>query len=449
MSNKEVAEKRTGGAYLKWTAFFGVLFLVNPNISVLDPLPDFIGWMLLIYGIKRILRLEPSASEVVKKAAGLEILSLVRLALTPVIVYIASGDRSFYMLATFVFNIIEPIMAISFFLSMFNGIAAIGYQTDAKSPVKYLNQMKLITVIFFVYKSVLNAIPDMTFFKISDLLDYELYPLARYRLPLTLICGFLCFIAGLIWYAAFCGYLSRLKKEPELALELEKREAMRIDSEKESDDGILKKAFILLLVGMIFLCDLPIDGYNVLPDLVGVILIIISVKMLGRLKVCPNGVGAVIKAAILHGALSTVSLVANGFFAHRYYQGGEKLLPVISGKIALNTLFAAVAFFSCMLLLFTVYRVLGDLIKKNTAALIASGTDELHKMLERSVRIALLLFLFAELFGVLSIALVFRVGWLNFAAVLCCVIGSFKLYSFFGDFKVGFGNKYSDIKKKH
>ena len=188
---------------------FGILFLLNPNITIIDPFPDFIGCLFIMWGIARIVPLGQDFTEAAGGIRRLAFISLLRLAAVPAVVYLAAGDRSLYMLAVFVFSVIEPFFAIKFFIGLFEGLAQVAARSDARSPVLYLNQLKLITFIFFILKSILNLIPDLVYLKTSDGLDSYMYPMEQYKTPLLIICTLLCLVASLCYLIAISGYLSR------------------------------------------------------------------------------------------------------------------------------------------------------------------------------------------------------------------------------------------------
>ena len=314
---------------------FGILFLLNPNITIIDPFPDFIGCLFIMWGIARIVPLGQDFTEAAGGIRRLAFISLLRLAAVPAVVYLAAGDRSLYMLAVFVFSVIEPFFAIKFFIGLFEGLAQVAARSDARSPVLYLNQLKLITFIFFILKSILNLIPDLVYLKTSDGLDSYMYPMEQYKTPLLIICTLLCLVASLCYLIAISGYLRRLKKDTALGIELEKRIKSAAGAKIQNLALNIKKSLFLMLVGFAFLIDIYIDGYNIIPDFIGAIIIAISAVALSK-NVKETAVIRIY--AVIYACISAVSLAYNYYFAYKYYQIAEQAFSRITGQYLVEAL---------------------------------------------------------------------------------------------------------------
>lgn len=415
---------------------FGILFLLNPNITIIDPFPDFIGCLFIMWGIARIVPLGQDFTEASGGIRRLAFISLLRLAAVPAVVYLAAGDRSLYMLAVFVFSVIEPFFAIKFFIGLFEGLAQVAARSDARSPVLYLNQLKLITFIFFILKSILNLIPDLVYLKTSDGLDSYMYPMEQYKTPLLIICTLLCLVASLCYLIAISGYLRRLKKDTALGIELEKLIKSAAGAKIQNLALNIKKSLFLMLIGFAFLIDIYIDGYNIIPDFIGAIIIAISAAMLSK-NVKEASVIRIY--AVIYACISAVSLAYNYYFAYKYYQIAEHALGRITGQYLVEALLYLLSSAAMIIMMFKIKSILCTVTDRYTAALSDSGTATMRRKLKKRLAAVLIIGSSFEIISTVG-ALIIKSSAVSVIAALIGVGFIIFTYNTFSEINTGVSN---------
>ena len=93
----------------------GLFFLFNPEVNILDILPDFIGIILIMRGFRPMTSVSATAEESYRNFSRYLAVSAVKAAALIPMISVASSDPSFYMLFTLVFAVLELIFAIPAF----------------------------------------------------------------------------------------------------------------------------------------------------------------------------------------------------------------------------------------------------------------------------------------------------------------------------------------------
>ena len=100
--------------------FIGLLFLANPNINIIDIIPDFIGLGIVWFSITKISDLSSDIYIARRGVAKLFWTELAKL-LSFIWLIIYSTDSGFFLVFTFIFTIIELIFFIPTINSFMNG----------------------------------------------------------------------------------------------------------------------------------------------------------------------------------------------------------------------------------------------------------------------------------------------------------------------------------------
>lgn len=415
---------------------FGILFLINPNITIIDPFPDLIGCVFILFGMARLFPLSSDFTDSSTGIKRLAAISALRLVAVPIVIYLSAGDRSMYMLSVFIFAMIEPFFVIKFFFGLFNGLAQIASRSNAKAPILYLNQIKLITIIFFIIKNGLNIIPDLVYLKMSDGLDAYIYPMEQYKTPLLIICTILCLIASFVYLAAISGYFRRIKKDADLKNELKIRIENAAGAKTANIVINTKKALLLLLVGFAFLIDIYIDGYNILPDIIGIVFIFASVSVLA--KVIPN-TNKIKLYILIYSCLSVLSIAYNYYFAYKYYKIAEYALNRIMGQYVVYILLYILSSAAMLLLLWKIRAALCDIVDNYTASLSQCNTPIFRQMLKKRLLYGFIIGSIFEVFSALG-ALIIRSAAISVIAALIGICFVVFMYNLFNDINEGISN---------
>ncbi len=147
----------------------GLLFIFNPNINIFDIFPDFLGAVLIYFGLVKMSRLNLDIKQA-KKLFG--IFFWVELAKFISIAFISSQDSTRFLLFSFLFGVIECIVFTYSTLSLFNGIEALGRKADSdvvfsakkrgKKLFDLVSTAKTTMLTFFYVRTAAAILPEFT-----------------------------------------------------------------------------------------------------------------------------------------------------------------------------------------------------------------------------------------------------------------------------------------------
>lgn len=154
----------------------GFLFLFNPNFSIIDIVPDFIGFFMIALGLTKMSRLSENVDSSRKHAfalAALELLKLFSLGL------LRGSDKTWYILLPFSFGVVECILFVLFAKELFLGIERLGVRYDADYALSSIGKGKrrgdvitrthVMALSFFIARTVFATIPEFTVLNTDDL----------------------------------------------------------------------------------------------------------------------------------------------------------------------------------------------------------------------------------------------------------------------------------------
>lgn len=258
--------------------FTGFIFLFNPNINILDIMPDFIGYALIIIGLYRLRDLAPAIADSLRGFMRLLVLSLLKTA----VLFLISGlsDKGFLLVFSFVFTLAEVAFMLSAFSNFFDGMFFVGTMYNGSETVKHLTSAKTATVLFILIRGVFTLLPELIYLYVTEDLGYVL---SEYKGVLNILSVLIVFAAGIVW-------LVNMRKFYKVAV----RDGHFISSMNTYYNEYIKPNYNLFLkrrmktalslfaAGFLFLPDLYIDGIDYLPDTIGLLLILAGIIMLAK-----------------------------------------------------------------------------------------------------------------------------------------------------------------------
>lgn len=288
-------------------------FLFNPCVSVVDLLPDFFGYMFLLRGLEKWADLCPSTADGaagIKRLRWFMLLKMLSVVLVPIIP--PSDSATFQLLLTFVFGILELIYALPAIGRIFDGLEYFGTRFDSRlifsslpKPMKALKNPKaakrqrqpktvgnikdvrLFTSIFFVVKTVTCLLPELcslsTFEHSGFVTNGVQIDFAQYRGFLTSLNLVVVSVLGILWLVSVISYTARVFSDTPFLV----RVLHDYETEIANDVGLatrrnLRRVISLFIAGIVFVPNMWIDGVNVIPTVVGALLIMGAMITLRR-----------------------------------------------------------------------------------------------------------------------------------------------------------------------
>ena len=361
------------------------LFFFNPNITVIDPLPDFIGYILLCAAISRLSDIHEKIGEAYNAFRKMVFIDGAKwLAVVWVFGMTVPSERnSSLLLWTFVFAVIEMIFLIPAYSKLFDGITQIGYLYPNRSVFgerkrwSYTDKIKVFTIVFIIVKSVLSVLPelaDLTNASYDESMGATIN-LYRYIGLLRVMAFIPVFIVGLVWMFCLISYFVRIARDKEFTFALTKKYA----------DDVLPKtglfvrrnfsAFTLIATVALFLTvDIRIEDNNIFPDFIAAAFFIIAFAFIGKYN------GQKIKnwifPTLLFTCFSVLGSVCEYIFFSRYYYGAiiksdeARYLYIL--VVALNIIKSGVFFW----MLYELYRAMMKTVKLHTGYVVGMERSE-------------------------------------------------------------------------
>ena len=309
----------------------GFIFLINPNINIVDLLPDFIGYILIWRGLYKLGDIDDRLMSALKKCRVLVLVSLAKMGCILMLPTSAAASRDSDVLTfTFCFMVVELLLTVPLFSEFFGGMNYLCSRFDNDSALKSEAEAKFFVILFVILKNALPLIPEL-FTLASPAWGFELRH-DHYRnihdmeaIKRITILGVFAFVLifGIFVAFKFISYLNKLRGDTGFISRLDSfyRENILTDTAMWARRY---QNFILTLfaAGIMLFNNFYLDTVPVIPDFLGYILIIVGALYLSRLG--ENGFDAAL-VSIVGIALNIVSIFhrlhfsAYGAYSHYYY----------------------------------------------------------------------------------------------------------------------------------
>lgn len=407
--------------------FLGMIFLFNPNVNVLDILPDFLGYALILYGLRKLRDMAPEMEEFLADAVKLTALSAARLA--AVFFTYAVDDPGYLMIFSLVFSLGEIYLMLHAFSRFFDGLFFLAsthngtlllqsrprkayslslhlarllsrIRGDDSNPAVVdafpFSSAKRMTTAFIWIRGLTTIGPELTYL----FLDKERgYVLAPYKTVLYIPCVGLALLFGILWLKRMLRLGRAVGGDAPFMESLEQDYSARIAPDTRR--FLLRRARLGLLLcglGCLFLCDLYIDGVDLLPDAIGGLLFTIGLLTMRRYFPCPT------LLPVLSGVLTALSAFDWLYvrrYAGKYNAIGISRVPQAYGMY-LTTVALSAAISLLTIGLFALFlRYLLGVVREHTGRAIESQFASLlqqERSAKRSMKIKLWFFtIFAAL----------------------------------------------------
>lgn len=309
-----------------------LIFLFNPNVAVIDFLPDFIGYVLLCIALTNLSDINDTVSQALKIFKKLIIIDVAKLASLMWVfgISVVNERNSSLLLWSFVFAVLEMVFVIPAFLKLFAGMNELGFLYDntsvigskkADSKKNYTDKIRGFTVFFISIKAIMSFLPelaDLTTTEYSE--NMGLTNMYRYIGVARGLAFAPVLVIGTLWIVKTVSYFMRVDRDVVFVEALEKTYAERVTPKT----GIFVKrnialSFAVLMVAFIFSVDFRMESVNMLPDfvcaiLLGVFFVVISKKTKVNIKLPVIG-------CCVYFAISIFAYLSEMYFFKNFYYG--------------------------------------------------------------------------------------------------------------------------------
>lgn len=365
----------------KSRAYTGIIvalvFLFNPNISVIDILPDFVAYFILARTFLLASDCAPYFEEArvaFKRLGWLSFGKIFGLALMFIVKRGNSADNDIVTLITLVFAICEVILTFSAIKNLFAAFFYLGNRTNAEatiSPFEFMGRkmrpetVRDISFFFFALKCIVYFAP--TPFLLTNL-DTPGAARMKWFVIILLLSQVICVIAGVLWLCIMRKYALSIVNEGKFNSAL--------DELLENNKGfsLPKKQMLRTVISTLTLFEIAafftielalIENYdvNIIPHFIYASLLLYAAY---KLSSYADNTKPLLISGIVYIASTVIFYFVQSYFLTEY--GYARLVTNKDARSFYPTVTAlAVVEFLCLIaFLFFVYRMLLTFIKKHT-----------------------------------------------------------------------------------
>ena len=309
----------------------GFAFIFNPNITVFDFLPDFIGYILVVVALTKVSMMNETLADAKKLFEKMILLDVGKyLAIFWIFGMEAGASKaSSYLLWSFVFAVLEIIFLIPSYLKLFKGISELGdiYESDYihannGKGKSYTEKIRNFTVFFVIFKAIMTVLPELTDLGSSSntntFLGQEYIDLYRYIGIIRFLCYVPVIILGIAWLVRVIMYFAKLSKDSRLNSALRETYSERVAAKR----GLfairnVKIASWLMIAAAVVSLDVMFDEINILPDVLAVAFIIPAIIFFAKTAEIKKG--GVCLSAIVFGIFSVGAYVSKALFMNNFH----------------------------------------------------------------------------------------------------------------------------------
>ncbi|MBE6672875.1 MAG: hypothetical protein E7599_05080 [Ruminococcaceae bacterium] len=369
----------------------GLLFFVNPNILVVDILPDFIGAILLLYGLSHAGEIDERMARTRKTLYLLMYAGIGRFLCTFLIPIIDAKEYTWFLVFAFCFGLIEAYLFCRAMFSLDSGLTFLSLQSDQNEIYRSTGAGFLgMTVIFTVVKTAFAILPTLTYL----VTDYGTVTEMRTNWTFVMwmlmaINVLLVTVYGILWYVRMLKFWKPLKKSSFVALIEQRYRDEYLANRPLVVYRDLKRVVLLMGVALIFAVPLRLDGMDVLHDAVTGVAIFYAARILGKLY--PDASGYTVLWSALYAVISTFEWGYMVWFrmenySHLYEEGFSEVMGFkVFDEVSLLTTFAvycvmlAVKLLLLLLVILSMRRVMLRMIAEHTGSI-----TEIHVSSEKT-----------------------------------------------------------------
>ncbi len=250
----------------------GLLFLVSPDISLFDILPDFIGYLIIISALSKLADIDERAEDARNLAKRLFVLSIIKFVCS---LYLAKIQKTNLLLVTFSFAVLDLILVIPFARQLFYSIDYTAARQGVMLSQKKNFETKSLLMFLFVLKDTLMTAPAaVSLFDPSETGEYNdgtwFIDFSALTNVLTVLSFFLMCVMFVFAAVRLMLYFLPLMKNRELISHLYdnyRKTVLLIPARMITKN--VRTASALIMSSFVFFADFYIDFIDVFPTALG------------------------------------------------------------------------------------------------------------------------------------------------------------------------------------
>ncbi|MCQ2428438.1 MAG: hypothetical protein MJ137_08605 [Clostridia bacterium] len=374
--------------YMRFAFIFIATFLLfNPVFTVIDPLPDFIGYIFICLALSRLRDVNSHLSDAAAGFTKLAVLDAMKIPATLLIFsWVTLEERAtMLLLACFVFAVGELILITSSWNSFFEGLTVFSQISDGSFALQKNRTVSVrnFTVFFFFLREAMTVLPE-TAVLTSQGYDESRTDFSEFTSLFRVMGGFVIIIFGIIWLIRITRYLSSLSKDAPMFESARKSYEERIVNKP----GIIlrrkiRAALTLVSVFLLLSCDFSVDGIGIIPDFLAAAAAIAACLQLRRFS-------RHWKAGTAVSAVWLITSAASWILSYRFHSvyGDFEVQKSAQAFAAFMKFypFAIISNVAAVVLSFFILLSAADIVKEHCGYVSMNSSDEYRAMKLREIR---------------------------------------------------------------
>lgn len=255
----------------------GLLFMIGPDISMIDILPDFIGYILILKGISMISKINSDFEASAKYFKWCLVTSLIKIPFYLMALSMVSNDKFMSLLFLFVGGLFDAYFAYNAFNSFFDGLSSstVSDQNNPNCKCAVFNGFERIrnfTLVFVILKPVLYIAPELTKIDNNEFGEVTvdgIVGLSRYYTLFVLLSAIIALVVGIVWYTKIKKYLKGVIADNCYIQSLEEKYFKDfVNDTTKNQSYYLLRLFTFLTIAFVFVLKLQLDGINYIPPFI-------------------------------------------------------------------------------------------------------------------------------------------------------------------------------------
>ena len=420
------------------------VFLFNPNMAIIDPLPDLLGYVILSIALSKICMISETLYEAKRAIERLIIIDAGKIiSIFWVFGIDAVSERNTSLLLwSFVFAVLECIFVIPAYAKLFAGFSSLGnfYPNTAihgkkRGKASYTDHIKSFSILFVIFKAILTCLPELTVLtNVSYDEGSRFVNLYRYIGVIRGFCIIPLLAVGIAWLISVIKYFVRISKDKSFTAavneEYSKKRMTKNGAFVIKDVSI---ATFFMVVASIFGIDFSLDGINILPDILIVISLAISLFYFSRTAKIKKGF------AIVAFSLFAIATLAEDYlryyFADNFYYNAINKNGEAFGYYLATVIAVAIEGLLLVLVYIAMSRALKAVVSEHTGYVLGKEIESegekkqilavqkrLNKNFSKIIDFAVICALadaFGSLYGAFYAFLNKSLGWMGLLSIIC------------------------------
>ena len=386
----------------------GACFLFDPFISVVDLLPDCLGYLFLILGLYRLADMDDRLGDAMKGARNLAFVGIARVVAMILSFGLVSPSEQpvFMLLALFTLAVLDCLVLVPMWKNICGGLLYLGSRHDAtvmfdRRGTRYnmVERYTTVTTIFFILREILAVLPEVTVLS-HEKGGAEIGQGTRYYdfVGFFRLIGIaVSLVLGIVWLILTIRFIRRLKGDKpffERLSEILPRHdlfAMRA----------VRGSLLCLIVAAALSLDFYLDGVNMIPDTLAAVLMLASILFLSRYA--GKNIPAIVSTCAYGICATAVWFLQLKYFGMNQLADAfrvEELNARWRVTVLLQTVTAALFILSMALILKNLYRLVkrytGLHAYREESTYAAERSEAIHTLIRKKI---ILVMVFAGLVG--------------------------------------------------